>query len=49
MLGPDQPLDIDLPPAQLLAVDHFVARLANPRLGLLLGLGFASNPRFTPG
>jgi hypothetical protein len=50
MFGPDQSLDIDLPPTQLLAVDHFVARLANARLGLLPGLGFGlpSNRRFTP-
>src|SRR6185295_10124995 len=27
MFGPDQPLDIDWPPTQLLAVDYFVARL----------------------
>jgi hypothetical protein len=50
MFGPDQPLDIDLPPTQLLALDHFVARLADARLGPLLRLGFglAPNRRFTP-
>jgi hypothetical protein len=51
MFGPDQPLDIDWPPTQLLAVDYFVARLADAHLGLLLGWGFglALNRRFTPG
>jgi hypothetical protein len=51
MVGPDQPLDIDLPPTQLLAVDHFVARLTLDHLGSLMGLPFALtlNRRFTPG
>jgi hypothetical protein len=51
MFSPDQSLDIDLPPTQLLAVDHFVARLADAPLELLLRLGFAMAPnrRFTPG
>ena len=51
MFGPDQPLNIDGPPTQLLAVDYFVARLADPRFKLLLGWGFglALNRRFTPG
>jgi hypothetical protein len=50
MVGPNQPLDIDGPPTQLLAVDDFVARLADPRFGLLLGLGFglALYRQFTP-
>ena len=50
MFGPDQPLDIDPPPTQLLAVDHFVARLADPGFGLRpgLGFGFTLNRRFTP-
>jgi hypothetical protein len=50
MFSPDQSLDIDLSPTQLRALDHFVARLADARLGLLLGLGFAMAPTrcFTP-
>jgi len=49
MFGPDQSLDIDLPPTQLLAVDKLVARRADAGFAIALGFayGLPSNPRPT--
>ena len=50
MFGPDQSLDIHIPPTELLAVNHFVARLAKLTFGLrsVFPFTFTQNRRFTP-
>ena len=49
MFGPDQSLDIDLPPTRLLAVDQLIARRADAGFAIAPGFAFGltSNPRST--